>query len=197
VSLDATVLATSLIRSRSAWNSPSAPFFEPPPHTYQSTEELLPQESERLYQLSPRDSADRVGKKSRTWKGWQLGAALCLLVVSATLILNVVVTAWAAITFGLSGGIGTIHRGPCHAIKQTGLWLHIAINVLSTTLLGASNYCMQYLCSPTRQEVDRAHAKKTWLDIGIQSLGNLSKIRRMRMVLWIILAASSIPLHLM
>jgi hypothetical protein len=138
-----------------------------------------------------------VENKPRTWKGWQRGAAVCLLVVTATLILNVTVTAWAAIAFGLSDGIGTIHRGPCHAVKQTGLWLHIGINILSTMLLGASNYCMQCLCSPTRQEVDRAHAKKAWLDIGIQSVRNLSKIGRMRLILWIILAASSVPLHLM
>lgn len=140
---------------------------------------------------------DRRFKWFWEWEGWQLGAAICSLVVSATLILNVTVTAWASITFGLAAGIGTIHRGPCHSVKQTGLWLHIAINVLSTMLLGASNYCMQCLCSPTRREVDKAHAKRTWLDIGIQSVRNLSKIGRMRMVLWIVLAASSVPLHLM
>jgi hypothetical protein len=56
---------------------------------------------------------------------------------------------------------------------------------------------MQCLCSPTRQEVDRAHTRKTWLDIGIQSMRNLSRIGRLRMGLWIILAASSIPLHIL
>ena len=197
VSFESFPVIAHLIRPRSAWESPSAPFFEPPPHTYHSADELLPQEHESFYQLSPRDSANGLGDRDRKWKGWRLGATLCLGVVTSTLILNATVTAWAAITFGLSGGIGTIHRGPCHAIKQTGLWLHIAINVLSTMLLGASNYCMQCLCSPTRAEIDKAHARKTWLDIGIQSMRNLSKIGRMRMTLWIILAASSIPLHLM
>jgi len=195
--VDPSNLTAHLIRPRSAWESPSAPFFEPPPHTYQSADELLPQEHESFYQFSPRGSVNGVDARARKWKGWQLGATLCLGVVTSTLILNATVTAWAAITFGLSGGIGTIHRGPCHAVKQTGLWLHIAINVLSTMLLGASNYCMQCLCSPTRREIDKAHARNTWLDIGIQSMRNLSKIGRMRMALWIILAASSIPLHLM
>lgn len=71
---------------------------------------------------------------------------MCISVVALTLILNIIVAAWAATSFGLSEGVGTIHQGPCHAIKKAGLWLHIAINILSTTLLGASNYCMQLVC---------------------------------------------------
>ena len=171
-----------------------------PPHAYHSTDELLPLEHDRLFQLSPRlsnSSGERKVNEVESWKGWKLGARICALVVGAILVLNISVTAWAALRFGLSGGIGTIHRGSCTSIKHTGLWLHIAINVLSTLLLGASNYCMQCLCSPTRSEVDRAHSKRTWLDIGIQSVRNLTKISRLRMFLWILLAASSIPLHLM
>lgn len=175
--------------------------FEPPPHTYRSTDELLPLEPEHFFpQSSPRESLSSSNQDafcSGPWHGWKRGASLCLLVVGAVFLLNIVVTAWAATTFGLSGGIGTIHRGECARIKSTGLWLHIAINVLSTMLLGASNYYMQCLCSPTRQEVDQAHAQRMWLDIGIQSMRNLGKISRTRMSLWICLAATSIPLHIM
>lgn len=117
--------------------------------------------------------------------------------VAGVLLLNISVTAWAATAFGLSGGIGTINRDNCSTIKNTGRWLHIGINVVSSMLLGASNYYMQCLCSPTRQEVDTAHSQRMWLDIGIQSMRNLGKIKRTRMILWICLAATSIPLHLM
>jgi hypothetical protein len=171
-----------------------------PPHTYHSTDELLPLEHDCLFQPSPRlstTSVEREGNGTGSWEGWKLCARLCVLVVAAVLVLNITVTAWAALRFGLSGGIGTIHRGTCTSIKHTGLWLHIAINVLSTLLLGASNYYMQCLCSPTRSEVDKAHRRRTWLDIGVQSTRNLTKIRRLRMILWLLLAASSIPLHLM
>jgi hypothetical protein len=122
---------------------------------------------------------------------------VCLFVVACGLVLNIVVIGWAASAFDLSGGIGTIYRDTCDKIKTTGLWLHIAINILSTMMLGASNYCMQCLCSPTRQEIERAHARRQWLDIGIQSLRNLTRIKRPRMILWMFLAGSSIPLHLM
>lgn len=75
------------------------------------------------------------------------------------------------------------------------LWLHLAINVLSTVLLGASNYCMQCLSSPTRGDVDKAHSKGVWLDIGVPSVRNLRRISGRRFALWCLLAVSSIPLH--
>lgn len=54
---------------------------------------------------------------------------------------------------------------------------------------------MQRLVAPTRQEIDDAHAKKKWLDIGMPSLRNLSAIHKGRMWLWIVLGLSSVPLH--
>ena len=77
------------------------------------------------------------------------------------------------------------------------LWLHFVINVLCTALLSASNYCMQCLSAPTRQDIDKAHAQKKWLDIGIPSVRNLRSITWKHITLWWLLAISSIPLHLM
>ena len=56
---------------------------------------------------------------------------------------------------------------------------------------------MQVISSPTRKEVDIAHQKGRWLDVGIPSMRNLRGISWMRIVMWSILALSSIPLHLM
>lgn len=74
--------------------------------------------------------------------------------------------------------------------------IHLVINVLSTLLLGASSYSMQCLCAPTRPEVDKPHEKRRWADIGVQSLRNLGLVRRWKLGLWLLLAASSLPLHL-
>lgn len=74
-------------------------------------------------------------------------------------------------------------------------WLHLAINVLGTILLGASNYCMQCLSFPTRDEVNKAHSRGAWLDIGVPSVRNLRQISSKRLALWWLLAVSSIPLH--
>lgn len=56
---------------------------------------------------------------------------------------------------------------------------------------------MQLLVSPTRREVDQAHSNKSWVDIGVPSVRNLRFISFKRVVLWSLLALSSIPLHLL
>lgn len=76
-------------------------------------------------------------------------------------------------------------------------WTHLVINILSTLLLGASNYSMQCLSSPTRSEVDKAHGQGIWLDIGVPSIRNLRRLSVSRIVLWWLLAISSLPLHLL
>lgn len=75
--------------------------------------------------------------------------------------------------------------------------IHILINALSTLLLAASNYTMQVLSSPTRKDVDKAHAKNEHLDIGVLSVRNLGRIPRRRLLLFIIMGLSSIPIHLL
>jgi hypothetical protein len=52
------------------------------------------------------------------------------------------------------------------------------------------------MSAPTRREVDDAHAKKQWLDIGVQSIRNLRKISWKRALMYWLLALSSLPLHL-
>lgn len=74
---------------------------------------------------------------------------------------------------------------------------HLAVNILGVILLSASSFSMQVLSAPTRREVDLAHAKHTWLDIGIASMRNLKFIERKRYWLWLCLAFSSVPLHLL
>lgn len=112
-------------------------------------------------------------------------------------LVNLILTIWATKTLEMNGGIGTIQRGSCQKTKNLSLWLHLVINALSTALLSASNYCMQCLSSPTRKEIDKAHASHVWLDIGVPSVRNLRRISWKRIFLWWLLAISSLPLHLM
>jgi hypothetical protein len=94
-------------------------------------------------------------------------------------------------------GIGTATEGSCKAVSRWNLGLHIGINILSSAMLGASNYTMQCVTAPTREECDSAHARNRWLDIGVPSIRNLAHISRHRKILWALLALSSTPIHLL
>jgi hypothetical protein len=90
-----------------------------------------------------------------------------------------------------------MYLGNCDTASDLNLKLHVAINILSSLLLGASNFSMQILVAPTREDVDKAHASRRWLDIGVPSFKNLLSIQRSRCVVWVLLALSSGGLHLL
>ena len=137
-------------------------------------------------------------KKSEYLHGWRMGITYCVATAVTVFMINLILTIWAFSRYGLKkGGIGTIQEGSCETTRRLSLWLHLLINILSTLLLGASNYTMQCLSSPTREEVDRAHSQNRWLDIGVPSIRNLTRISSHRKVLWWLLAISGVPLHLL
>lgn len=87
--------------------------------------------------------------------------------------------------------------GSCSETKTIVFWADLATNALSTLLLAASNNCVQLLSAPTRQDIDLAHIRGKWLDIGAPSVRNLPVLGSMRLSLYALLLISSIPLHLM
>lgn len=90
-----------------------------------------------------------------------------------------------------------LYEGSCSVTKGWETGSHLIINILSTGLLAASNYCMQYLNAPTREDVDQAHKNDRWLSIGVTSSRNVLFMGTVRKVLWSLLLISSLPIHLM
>ena len=134
-------------------------------------------------------------KRRARLSGWRGGFVLAVIGSSLVLLFNIVCAIVAAAMGETHDGIATIFTGNCIVASRltTGLQLHI--NILSSSLLGASSYCLQQLGAPTRKEIDRAHGKGKWLDVGVLSLRNLPNISKRRQVAWLLLAMSSIPLH--
>lgn len=120
-----------------------------------------------------------------------------VVVSAAVLLFNVVVTAIALSKYGWNTGVGVAYEGDCEQSNRYNTGLHLVINILSTVLLSASNYCAQILIAPSRNEIDKAHSQGIWLDIGVQSLRNLTNIRVQRRFVWGVLMSSSIILHLL
>ena len=141
------------------------------------------------------DNGSRRGRKH--FQGWRMGATLSAAGAAIILLLNIILTIVASARNPGHGGLANIQEGNCSQSDRLDFWLHLLINALSTILLAASNYCMQCLSSPTRKDIDKAHAQHRWLDIGVQSIRNLGSISGYRLCLWWLLALSSIPLHLL
>ncbi|KAF6829472.1 hypothetical protein CMUS01_08147 [Colletotrichum musicola] len=91
------------------------------------------------------------------------------------------------------------HESDCQTgqAKVTNTLLHLLINILSTIVLVSSNFFMQVLNAPSPQEVDAAHTSGTWLDIGIPSWRNAFHLSRFKLALWLSLALTSVPIHVL
>ena len=153
-----------------------------------------------LEHLSPWfPEADPYHPKSQTFRAWRSKRRIvlngCSIIAVLVLILNIAATVYCRKNFSPIGYLGQIYRGDCVKTHRLSLALHVVINVLSTALLAASNLCMQLLAAPTRREVNEAHRKHFWLDIGVPSLRNVWYISRRRKIALVALAVSSVPLH--
>lgn len=138
-----------------------------------------------------------LGNESR-FSGWRFGVLTGCVTATFVLVSNIVLLLLKTFRHGgCQNGIAELARGAYPSITTISGAYHLVINILSTLLLGASNYCMQVLSSPTRSDVDRAHEKVQWLGVGVLSFRNLFYIDRRRFWLWCMLAISSLPLHLL
>jgi hypothetical protein len=129
---------------------------------------------------------------------FQVASVACTVCAFSVFLLNLSIFAWVTAHSGFpSTGRQKLYQGSCETATRLNSGFHFLINILGTVLLSCSGYCMQYLSAPTRDEVTHAHAKGKWLDIGVLSMRNLVTIEKKRAMLWLVLAATSLPFHLL
>ncbi|KAI8714849.1 hypothetical protein NCS52_01205800 [Fusarium sp. LHS14.1] len=150
-----------------------------------------------LHSTEISEQATSTAPKFKFKSGWRFGlfagAASCIVVF----IVNLFAAIWA-MTRDEKNRLDqpVLREGACSEMKYLNTGLHLIINALSSILLAASNYGMQCITAPTRADVDKAHFEGKWLDIGVPSVHNLSRLPAQRVVLWGLLMLSSLPLHL-
>lgn len=90
-----------------------------------------------------------------------------------------------------------LFRGECRTSNNLNLFLQLVINIFSTCVLASSNFFMQIVSSPTRNEIDRAHRSLHSLEIGVSSLKNLGSLSWFKILAWAALFLTSVPIHLL
>ncbi|KAI5794889.1 hypothetical protein FPQ18DRAFT_304254 [Pyronema domesticum] len=117
-----------------------------------------------------------TGREVVLLTGWRMGMLYCPTSVILVFLTNVTVTIYSLIKYPPSQGIDGI----------------------GTVIEGSCSYLDKILVSPSREDIDRAHSKGDWLDIGVPSICNMRRgMPWDRLILWWLLALTSIPLHLL
>ena len=110
----------------------------------------------------------------QTRQKWKSSLYLFALLGFGVFVVNTTFLVWALRTKGATDGLGILYEASCEATKKTNIGVHLLINILSSGILAASNYCMQCLSAPIRSEIEHAHRNGDWLDVGIPSLRNVA-----------------------
>lgn len=135
-------------------------------------------------------------RQGQTWVSKRSRSLVAqIILVSVVLIVNLSLTIYANFHYPSVEAVGILYKGDCDTVRKLNLWLHLLISVLSTLMLSASNFCMQVQSAPTRADIDVAHGKGTWLDIGLHSPRNFIYIRGWKRISWAILAITSLPIN--
>ena len=93
------------------------------------------------------------------WSGWRFTVASGCVTAIFVFICNISLLGWSHnLPLSKTNNL-LLFEGSCPKTKTTDTVVHLIINVLSTLLLGASNYAMQVLVAPTRENIDAAHPK--------------------------------------
>ncbi|EJT77174.1 hypothetical protein GGTG_07086 [Gaeumannomyces tritici R3-111a-1] len=127
--------------------------------------------------------------------GWRSGVELNALLALLIFVVGLVCLVWAVASSKMllgGGGDATVFAGSCEAASRVSWGLHALVNVLGLAVLAGANYVYQVLSSPDRAEVDAAHAKTKWLDIGIPSLRNLAHISTLRVLVALVLVLTAV-----
>lgn len=95
-------------------------------------------------------------------------------------------------------GYHIIHSGSCagNGVGRANTLIHLVINILSTLVLASTNFFMQVLNAPSRAELDNAHTRGSWLDIGVPSPRNTFRVTPFKTIMWLLFFLSSVPIHL-
>ncbi|KAK6719686.1 hypothetical protein SNK05_002817 [Fusarium graminearum] len=129
--------------------------------------------------LNPNNNMDRSvdndGKEStKKMDDWKVSLISGSCACTAVFIINLGLTIWSGVSLkdaadSTETSRRIMYEGTCSTTRNINLVIHLIINVFGSILLSASNYGMQCLSTPTRADVDRAHAQGKWVDIGIPS----------------------------
>ncbi|KAK1851082.1 hypothetical protein CCHR01_06310 [Colletotrichum chrysophilum] len=128
--------------------------------------------------------------------GWRRLAIVNMVLMSVALVIMISISLAAFLVTGDFKQTWIFHTTKCLDISTPNTLVHLLLNALSTIVLASSNFLMQICNAPSRQEIDKTHAKQDWLDIGIPSWRNAFRISWFKFVAWSILFLTSIPIHM-
>lgn len=142
---------------------------------------------------------DAAAHKVKARSGWRVGIMFCCVAISVCLIAETVLLIWASVRSSGAKGSGLIYAGHCQRVRSMEVWLLLPLNIAATVIVGTSNYVMQIMSAPTREQIDTAHSFAKPIAVAGIKFNDMRNNHggNLRRAIWWLLGLSSIPIHLL
>lgn len=113
----------------------------------------------------PCEKSSTLTQLRRRFQGWRAVISLGILLITLVLLANIVLLVLSIVSPRDADGLawnGLLYKGNCTQSQNVTRYLHLLVNILGTVLLAASNAALHIAASPTRKEIDDAHAAGQW-----------------------------------
>ncbi|KEQ69521.1 hypothetical protein M436DRAFT_19503, partial [Aureobasidium namibiae CBS 147.97] len=137
------------------------------------------------------------GPPLRRHPTWRLVVIINTMFVGLVLLVYIVLLIWIYNNLHVRHGVAEVFSGTCPQGSRTAAYTHFATNAFAVLLFAVGTHASQILLSPTRAEVENAHARDRWLHIGVGGLRNMKWIHKRRLIKAVVLLATSILLTLL
>jgi hypothetical protein len=124
--------------------------------------------------------------------GWRKTAVINTSIVGFLTLANWCILIWSLARSGVSEP-NEFTKDDCDKISVLNTCLHLLLNIAFSPVIASSNFFMQALNSPTQAEVDQAHVRGRWLEIGVPSLRNVVSVSPYKSLAWALFSLSSVP----
>lgn len=97
-------------------------------------------------------------------QGWRLTTLLAFVASSVVFVTSLALLVWYYTSAPMTDGVKVLYSGSCNKASSVDTWIHLMINVFSTTLLASSNFCgliikQNFRLSATTLMISLRHAK--------------------------------------
>jgi hypothetical protein len=134
------------------------------------------------------------GQAPRKHPIWRIIVILNTIFVCLILVVYLAFLTWIYTNLQVRHGVADVFSGSCPQASRVVTYAHFATNAFAVLLFATGIHAVQLLLSPTRAEVEYAHARERWLHIGVGGLRNMKWVHKRRLVKAVVLLTTSMLL---
>jgi hypothetical protein len=134
------------------------------------------------------------GQAPRRRPTWRIVVIVNTIFVCLVLVVYIAFLTWIYTNLQFRNGVAEVFSGTCPQASRVATYAHCVTSAFAVLLFAVGTQSFQLLLSPTRAEVENAHARDRWLHIGVGGLRNMKWIHKRRLTRAVVLLMTSVLL---